>query len=455
MTDYILQRFVEPERWTEALRKGVDKGMCMADLQMLTRTDVRTQMLRLIYYDAYNITIPHTAYIPKDDGGERVVVVNEAPDRIFLSIVNDLLMELCSDMIHPACKSYQKGIGCGRIVTGISQRIVSETERAKKALATSGVPTVGWKADFTKYFDRVPRHYIDAAFDAVEERYGKSKIINVLRRYYHNDLYFDTRGDGEGEVVWESTKGGKHVVIRNHYRSLKQGCAVASWLANVIMYDLDVKLSALDGLYARYSDDTIFIGIDHRLAMKVMEQHMIEMSTPTLNMEIKEKKREWITADKWVTFLGYSIKGSDITLSKKWIKHFKEEIDSRTIDANHLTIDQSVRKVMDYLYKGDGKHSWATWVLAVVNVESDIDELNNYTMDALRAKMTGKTDIGGLGYVRNAQRGKGCISRGVGKNVRSNRLKTPKEIPGYRTMRCMRNAMRYNKSLYYSLLSAA
>lgn len=53
MTDYILQRFIEPERWTEALRKGVDKGMCMADLQMLTRTDVRTQMLRLIYDDAY------------------------------------------------------------------------------------------------------------------------------------------------------------------------------------------------------------------------------------------------------------------------------------------------------------------------------------------------------------------------------------------------------------------
>ena len=81
----------------------------------------------------------------------------------------------------------------------------------------------------SKYFDSVPIEYVDWAFDKVEEKHGKSALIDIIRDYYHTDLYFDE--DNE---------------LGEKYQSLKQGCSVAAWLADVILYHIDEKLASLD-----------------------------------------------------------------------------------------------------------------------------------------------------------------------------------------------------------------
>lgn len=426
--------FFEYARWERAIAKGVDKDIRKLDLIQLCSEDNRMKMYDAIREGRYLIAPPHTAYIPKDDGTDRTVYVNEPADRILLSIANDILFELCPEMIHPTCKSYQKGIGCGRVVQEVSRRIVAESERVG-----GESPVVGWKADFTKYFDRVPIKYIDAAFDEVERKHGHSALIDVLRKYYHQDLYYDTR---EKE-------------FKSQYQALKQGCAVASWLANVIMYDLDCRLSAMNGMYIRYCDDTLFIGPDYAKAMADMEQTMRDMSTDELNMEIKEKKKEYIDRTHWFKFLGFSIKGESISLSGSRIKTFQREIEARTISITDIKPKEAIRKVMRYLYVGDGNHAWATQVLPVINVQEDINELNNFAMDAIRATMTGRRKIGGLGFVKEQRKGRGCISRGRGRNVRSNRAMTPEHIEGFHTLQCMKNVLKYNKAVYRSMLVAA
>ena len=180
MEDKILRMFFEPDRWEYALDKGVDKNISKSDLYQLTKPEKRAEMYQAIKEGCYEIAPPHTAQIPKDNGEFRTVYINEPTGRVFLSIVNDLLFELMPEMIHPACTSYQKGIGCGKVVQDISRRICE----------TKG-DVIGWKSDFSKYFDSVPIRFIDEAFDAVETKYGHSAIIDVLRKYYHCDLYFD------------------------------------------------------------------------------------------------------------------------------------------------------------------------------------------------------------------------------------------------------------------------
>ena len=103
-----------------------------------------------------------------------------------------------------------------------------------------------------------------------------------------------------------------------------------------------------------------------------------------------------------------------------------------------------------YLYKGNGKHSWATSVLPIINVRQDIDELNEFVMDALRACATGKKKIGGLGSVTGEI--DRTILRGTGKNVAANRAKTPKEIEGYLSIECMRRAMLTSREVYETLV---
>lgn len=429
MEDKILQMFFEPDRWQYAIEKGVVKDVSKAVLYQLCKPEVRISMYEAIRDGKYEIAPPHTALIPKDTPGEfRTVYVNEPADRVLLSIANDLLFELMPDMVHPRCKSYLKGVGCGHIVEEVRSQILLNALGSK---AFNNTKPLGFKSDLSKYFDSVPIEYIDKAFDSVEQRHGHSALIDVLRKYYHSDLYI---------------YGETHQVC-SKYQSLKQGCSVASWLADVILYHIDDALSELDGYYVRYSDDMLFIGQSRAdRAMAILTDGLASMQ-----MSLNPKKVEWLDDKHWFKFLGYSIKGKDISLSQTRIKRFQKEIESRTIAKRGTTFRRAVNSVNRYLYHGDGQgHSWATQVLSVVNVRKDIDTMNAFVMDCLRAVHTGKKKIGGLGYDRQGK--DGCIVRGRGRNVTANRQKTGDTIDGYLTLGCMQNAMRTSKAAYDSLV---
>ena len=425
--------FFDFERWKNAIAKGVLKGVPKNVLYQLCQPEMRASMYEAIKNGTYEIAPPHTALIPKDAPGEfRTVYVNEAADRVLLSIANDLLFELMPDKVHPACKSYLKGVGCGKVVQEASRAIVSSQ-------CTVHSSQLGWKSDLSKYFDSVPIEYIDRAFDEVEERHGKSALIEVIRKYYHQDLYFTPEGR-----------------LESKYQSLKQGCSVASWLADVLLYHIDERLSSLGDFYVRYSDDMLNIGEHSEEAMQILEEELGKMQ-----MRLNPKKVEWLTADRWFKFLGFSIKGKDISLSSTRIKTFQKEIEKKTVHNSQFTVHNSQLKVQGYtkalnavnryLYKGDGEgHSWATGVLGVINVKQDVDTLNAFVMDALRATITGKKKIGGLGYDRQGKTG--CIVRGRGRNVTMNRRKTGDDLGGYLSMGCMQNAMRTSKAAYETLV---
>jgi len=420
MADKLLQMFFDIDRWTKAIEKGVDKDIRKDQLIRLANEDTRLAMAEAMMQGKYEISPPHTAQIPKDNGEFRTVYVNEPMDRVVLGIANDLLFELMPEMLHGSCKSYQKGIGCGRVVTEVSHRMTGGADNGY----------LGWKADLSKYFDSVPIQFIDEAFDKVEARHGHSALIDVLRKYYHSDLYFD----GENNLC-------------RQYQSLKQGCAVASWLADVLLYDLDEELSEMDGYYVRYSDDMLFIGKDHEKAMEMLQSRLEEKS-----MKLNPKKVEYLTPEQWFKFLGFSIKGEMVSLFSSRIKTFQREIEARTIRKPDMTLAKAVNAVNRYLYKGTGEFSWATQILPVCNVRKDLDELNKFVMDCLRAVQTGRRKIGGLGYVRDKP--DGCIVRGQGRNVKANRAKTGCNIPGYLTIGCMQNAMRTSRAAYNTLVQS-
>lgn len=417
MEDILLRKFFEKERWEQALETGVGKGIDKGELRKLTTPEVRLALYNAIITDNYEIAPPHQAQIPKDNGDMRIVYVNENIDRIFLSIANNLFFEMFPDFIHPSCKSYQSGIGCGKIVQQLSKEMVK----------TTGIE-VGFKADLTKYFDTVPIRYIDEIFDRMEKKVGNSKIIDVVRKYYHTDLCFDINGD-----------------LIEHYQSLKQGCSVASFLADAVLYPIDNTVSMLPGYYVRYSDDLMYVGDEWGTAFQVVKSML-----STMEMTLNPKKVEQVYKNRWIKFLGFNIKGNKITLSKSRVKSFQKEIESRTIKQRNISMAKAINQVNSYLYKGDGKYSWSTSVLPIINVEKDIETLNQFVMDAIRACATNKKKIGGLGSVNDKE--DYTILRGTGRNVAANRVKTEKEIDGYMSIGCMRNAILTNRAAYDTLV---
>ena len=417
MQDILLQKFFEAHRWEQALETGVDKHIDKGELRKLCSPEVRLAMYNAIISDNYEIAPPHQAEIPKDNGDMRIVYVNENVDRIFLSIANNLFFELFPEFVHHSCKSYQTGIGCGKIVQEVARQVVSTNRKE-----------VGFKADLTKYFDSVPLRCIDEIFDRMEEKIGKSKVIDIVRKYYHTDLCFDVNGN-----------------VIEHYQSLKQGCSVASFLADAVLYKVDFILSSLPGYYVRYSDDLLVISDNWEQSFFTLRSMLND-----LELTLNPKKVEEVYKDKWVKFLGFNIKGNQITLSKNRVKSFQKEIEARTIKQRKISMARAVNQVQSYLYKGDGTYSWATSVLPIVNVQKDIDTLNEFVMDCIRACATGKKKIGGLGSVNDKE--DHTILRGTGKNVTANRNKTEATIQNYYSLRCMQNALLTRRAVYETLV---
>ena len=422
----LLRLMFNHEMWQEMINKANEKGINLTTVKQLCIPQVRVRLYEKIITGQYEIAPPHIARIPKDVPGEfREVYVNEDVDRIVLTLINDCLCKLFPELIHPQCKSYQKGIGCQEVVQSITKEIASMKSENN---------FIGYKADLSKYFDSVKIEIIDKTFDTFERKLGfeigTEPVINILRKYYHNDLVFDVEGN-----------------LINHYGSLKQGCAVAAILANVVLYDVDATLSKMDIIYYRYSDDIVMIGRD---ADKAKE--MLERMLQRYGLKLNPKKVEPLYSDRWFKFLGFNIKGDMITLSKNRVKKFQKEITSRTIDRPKVTFIQAKRSVIDYLYTGE--YCWATSCLGTVNVKHDIDEMNKFIMDCLRAvkvreekKNKGKisiSKIGGLGVVTDLP--DRTILRGTGTNVTANRNKTDKHIQNYLSMSCLSNAYKISIS---------
>jgi hypothetical protein len=419
----LLKAIFEPERLQTAIEKAQVKELPEKDIRDWADPDTRLQIFSLVYNDQYSIFPPTVSKIPKDTPGEyREVYINQPRDRILLILINDALCEMFSDMIHPACTSYQKGLSTQKTVRRVSEKIT--------AMKKEGMKQIGYKTDFSKYFDSVCIEKIDAVWDTIEQRLGFEKgtepVLNLLRRYYHQDIYFDSDQN-----------------LQHKYQSLKQGCSVASFLANVLLYDLDEYMSNKYEIYYRYSDDIVVA--DRNFAPAIDDiNRMIEPYGIILN----PKKVEPIYSDKWFKFLGFYIRGNQITLSKKRVKTFQKEVAARSIDLKKCSAEQAQRNIMRYLFKGE--HCWASSCLSVMNVKKDLNELNNYIMDCIRACETGKKQIGGLGS--NLDYSDHTIQRGKGRNVKANRLKTDKMLDDYVPLTCLAKDYKYHRAVFDAVI---
>lgn len=415
--DKLLDKVFEPQRWTKALETGREKGINRSILKRLCCQSERDVLKSKILNDAYEIAPPHEAQIPKDNGEFRTVYVNTGLDRILLTIINDVIFEMCHDMIYPTCKSYQKGLSCGKTVQQISKRI---------ALMQTDV--IGIKIDLTKYFDSVPIKYIDDVFDKIVKRTGESHITTMLRKYYHMNIVLDMK---------------KQPVEK--YSSLRQGCAFAAFLADASLFDIDECISHMNVNYVRYSDDILIIGKEWTKAYDILKDKLSQMEL-TLN----PKKVEILHKNIWFKFLGFELKNDMITLSSKRIKTFQHDIEECTVRSHFTKQEDIIRCVNHKLYMGPDGYCWGTSVLPVINSEKDIQTMNNFIMDAIRAAVTGKTNIGGLGCVKTQENG--LILRAKGRNVKHNKEKIP-ILSSYITLKCMQNAKKASKQAFDLLVA--
>lgn len=423
LLSYVFSR----DNLTAAIAKAKGKGICEKDLIELCNPDNIAEERRKIRCGETMFGIPWTQDIPKnelDENGKmkyRTVYILPNKDRVIMGLANDGLFYLCPDMIHPACTSYQKGMSTGTSV----KRVIETLQQCMRN---------GWSAykmDLSKYFDSLPIEWIDQMFADIRQRIGEDALLNMVQLFYHMDWY-------EDKAEERRTKS-KQPIIKTKYQSLKQGVAVASFLADAALYEMDARVSQLDVLYIRYSDDILCIGREADKGMEIIREELAKRG-----MKLNDNKTERLTPDSFFKFLGFSLRGDTISLSESRIRKFAKDIADMTVREiqNGITLDRALKNVMRYLYNPRGEYSWATAVLPVMNCKDDIQALNFYVLDCLRAVALQRSnikvsDIGGLGYVR---RGKtGCIERGTRTYKTEN---VAGRFVGYLSLMAAKNAMK-------------
>lgn len=419
--DFLLEAvFSELDIWEDAVNGGIDKKIKQRILERCSDPVWRDKLKEKIIRHEYHVRPPHEAQVPKDDGTMRTVYANEPDDRVLLTVVNNVLFKYCGDMVHPACVSYQTGIGCGKIDRHVVERMRSLEYPPDK---------LGYKIDLSKYFDSVPLPYIEQVFDEVEKRLGPSAVLDFVREYYRSDVLLDL---DRNEI--------------HKFTSLRQGCAIAAFLADAVLYDIDDAISGMGVLYCRYSDDILVLGKGADAAFLKLGAMLEERS-----LALNPKKVEILDKDHWFTFLGFSIRGDNITLSKKRVKNLQKEIEALTVKYRSKDYDsaKALRRIACYLYDSSvTKYAYADGILPVINVKADIEELDRFIMDCLRACDTGKGKVGGLGYDKAGKRG--VITRGTGRNVAMNRKKVP-VLPDYVPLSHMRALYLADREAYAAM----
>ena len=398
--------FDEISVWEKIIDKGVNikhiNPMLINDMcQIGTRCDLKIR----IQNHKYKITPAHEAQIPKDNGQMRTIYVNEAQDRILLSAINNVIAKHCmSEFVNKNCVSYKEKIGCGKIDKHVQKELIRLKKEHPKTFKA-------YKLDLSKYFDNVPRKYIDEVLDKLELKFGKSSVIDLLREYYHNDTIIDLNKN-------EITK----------YTSLRQGCAFAAFLADCVLKDMDDDLSKMPIFYCRYSDDILIMGDETHVdnGLQRIKQHLSNKQ-----LELNDKKVELLFQKnkKWFIFLGFTINENDITLSKNRVKNLKKEIDE--ICRTSKTKENALRRIYRYLYDKGSTFSYVETVFPIVTNKRDLHELDMYILDKVKSNPGEK--IGGLGI--DLVRKNHVVTRSIGRDVK--KIKQRKLSINYTTMSYM------------------
>jgi hypothetical protein len=381
MTDQKMELFCNKQLWEDAIEHGLDKKIDKALLYALTDPKGRLAVIKAIEEGRYEIQPPKIVEIPKSNGKVRQVFANQPLDRVVLSIINAVYMSMYSDMIHPSCRSYQKGMSVQKTVREVTSKLKDGYH--------------GYKCDLHAYFDSVNKETLFANLDAIS---SGSPLDNVVRKYYEDD-----RVVIKGEVV-------------EHYKSLAQGCALGTTLANIVLRDIDEVLSSMDILYYRYSDDLLLIGEDADKALEVLQEMLIPKG-----LSLNPKKVERIHKDAEFTFLGAKIHGTEIDISDESVERFKNEIRKITKMRKGMktkcrtTQRRAIKKINDYMYlaymKNPNNFGWAHYFFSLCTTDKTIRELDYFVKDHIKAMYTNKwnsvtnmhktsnDDLESMGYV--------------------------------------------------------
>lgn len=369
----------DPAIWQDVLnrvRRKKGRRIDMESFGAVCDTTGRARLVQAIADGEFTLSPPKTLYVDKVTGlylsykearnrefeGVRTLYAPSQPiDGIVLGVASAIYNRLYGDMIHPACRSYRRGVGVRSIIHGDLIPRLRRNER-------------GYKLDLSKYFDSVNRETLDATLAAIS---SGSPLDALVWKHFHDDRVYV---NGE---------------LEPRYMAIRQGNALGTLLANLALRDVDGELSAMDVLYIRYADDMLLLGKDADRALARLR----EMLAPK-GLKLNDRKTTPIDANRPFTFLGCEIADGRVDMSQESYDRVKRKI--RLICRPHKYIPKesreeqmkAIRKInwllRDGHYADQRNFGWERYFFSVIDNPVRLRTLDQYIREHVKGVYVGR-----------------------------------------------------------------
>ncbi|MBF8274837.1 MAG: RNA-directed DNA polymerase (Reverse transcriptase) [Magnetococcales bacterium] len=273
--------------------------------------------------------------IPKATGGVRLLGVPCVRDRVVQATIKNLLEPIFDPKFSDSSYGFRPGKNQKQAV-----------ERAREIVASGKGYVVD--IDLSKFFDRINH-------DRLINRLSKTVPDKRLLRLIGMTLRSGVMVNG---VVIATTEGSV------------QGSPLSPLLSNVVLDELDQELGNRGLEFCRFADDCNIFAKTHKAADRIMS-NVTRFIEKRLKLQVNQEKSQVAKADR-VKFLGMTVIGNAIAISKKSMKKARAMVAELTPRGTHETLEATIKKINQWYGGWSGYYQMTYFPAQLGSIEAHI-----------------------------------------------------------------------------------
>ena len=233
-----------------------------------------------------------------------------------------------------------------------------------------------YKVDISNYFNSIP---ID-------------KLLNKLEKEIDYNLYKLFKN------ILSSNKVIYNKMIIEEEKGIMAGVAISAFLSNFYLKDMDNYFHNNNINYFRYADDIIVFGnsYDDIISYKNIIMNFLSDNGLLVNND----KEYYFNPGDCVDFLGFSINGNIIDISRSQVAKIKLKIKRSSHKIRKWKLEKNVKDIptlylMNKIYNNkfygarNDELSWKYWFFTTINTTDSLHEIDLYMQECQRYIITG------------------------------------------------------------------
>lgn len=244
--------------------------------------------------------------IPKPTGGYREIMAFSIPDAALANVLFRAARDRNRKRTSPFSYAYQP------------DKNVFDAIMALRQFRSDG-KLIAIQIDFEKYFDSIPRKYLEELID------DEGTVSLTPHERFAFKTFLTHRFGAMGDF-WKNE-------FQNRHRGTPQGNSISLFLANLANDPLDRKLSRQAGRFVRFADDVVALCDRHEDAELI--SHRFEEHCESSGLRINRKKSPGITAVSVhkqeiqtiseFKYLGYSFSSEALRIPASKVRHYQQK----------------------------------------------------------------------------------------------------------------------------------